>query len=80
MRVGEVGNLFVGKPGECDLHQVNRITLTPASGFHNSLSDDFEHYFWLAHVVKCLEDSVKSFVHDGKCLGVKHPRRYEGTD
>jgi hypothetical protein len=69
----------VGKPRERGLDQASRITLAAPCRFNNSLSDDFEHYFWLARIVKCLAGSVKGFVYGREGLGVKHPRRYEGT-
>ncbi len=72
--------LCAGKPRDCGVPQASRIALPARRRFNNSLGDDFAHYFWLAHVVKCLEGTVKSFVDGRKCLEVKHPWRYEGTD
>jgi hypothetical protein len=54
--------LFAGKPRERSLDQADRIALPAPCCFNNSLSDDFEHYFWLAGIVKCLAGSVKSLV------------------
>jgi hypothetical protein len=81
LRVSETPlDLFTGKPRKCDLDQANRITLTAAWHYNNSLGDDFAHYLRLARVVKCLAGTVKSFAPSLKRLGVKHRPRYEGMD
>jgi hypothetical protein len=73
-------DLFPGKPRERGFHQASRMTLPAPCRFDNSLGNDVEHYFWLARVVECLAGSIKSFDHGRKRLGVKLPRRYQGTN
>jgi hypothetical protein len=72
--------LFAAMPRECGLDQANGITLPPPCRFNNPLGDDVEHHFRLVYVVECLVGNVKSLDHGCKRLGVKLPRRYQGTD